>query len=358
MKETGSRLKEARNQQGLSLEEISIATKIKLSTLESIEEGDVDRLPPKAFVRGFVQSYANYLNLDVNSVMDSFQKEIGSTSAAQDLVKLKSEDNESAVSFANSSGQPYTKFLMIAGTLVLIAGVILVVQIIDKYTRESEVTDVSNVAPIEQTTDIEPAKSAAKSEKSKTETKPKTKDTEKQEEQIAVKPKPEKIKETLPPEEKKPEVQAVVESKPKPEPKPETQAELAAEPEKPKPEASPEPEPKTVQEPKESEVQAQAPIEPEQQKPEPKKPEPRPVQNTLQPQEVILEALDRVQIRFKSDNSDWQNLNLSPEQIYTIKANSKIRVEASDGGVLNVIHNGRDRGVPGNLGEKIQLSYP
>ncbi|MBI4301934.1 MAG: helix-turn-helix domain-containing protein [Chloroflexi bacterium] len=60
----GEILKEARQRQGLSLDEVSEATKIRLSYLEAIEAEDYDRLPAPVYVRGFLRSYALFLGLD------------------------------------------------------------------------------------------------------------------------------------------------------------------------------------------------------------------------------------------------------------------------------------------------------
>src|ERR1700683_3086103 len=79
MKELGALLKQKREEKGVSLEEVSVATKIGVRVLMSIEEGDIEKLPPRAFVRGFIQSYAKYLGLDVREILNKFQEAVGTT---------------------------------------------------------------------------------------------------------------------------------------------------------------------------------------------------------------------------------------------------------------------------------------
>ena len=72
----------------------------------------------------------------------------------------------------------------------------------------------------------------------------------------------------------------------------------------------------------------------------------------------MVEALDSVTIEFSIDGGDFNKLNLGPEQVDTFKARNGVRLRISDGGIVTVIHNGRDRGVPGSIGQTIELEYP
>ncbi|HUQ85679.1 MAG TPA: helix-turn-helix domain-containing protein [Candidatus Limnocylindrales bacterium] len=57
------RLKEARIQRGLTIEQVAKATKIKAHFLESIEKGAYSELPSPAYAKGFVRNYAEFLGL-------------------------------------------------------------------------------------------------------------------------------------------------------------------------------------------------------------------------------------------------------------------------------------------------------
>jgi LCP family protein required for cell wall assembly len=67
----GQELRRAREKQGLSLEEIEQAASIYAHHLEALERGDFEALPSRAWARGFLCSYANYLGLDGEMLAES-----------------------------------------------------------------------------------------------------------------------------------------------------------------------------------------------------------------------------------------------------------------------------------------------
>jgi hypothetical protein len=76
------------------------------------------------------------------------------------------------------------------------------------------------------------------------------------------------------------------------------------------------------------------------------------------PQEVIIEALDAVDITIQIDGGESKTISLKPETVQTLKGKFSIELNIKDGGMVNVIHNGQDRGVPGDLGKPAHLKYP
>ena len=60
----GRFLKEGREEKGLSVPELSRATKIKESLIEHLEAGRLEQLPSQIYVRGFVGAYARAVGLD------------------------------------------------------------------------------------------------------------------------------------------------------------------------------------------------------------------------------------------------------------------------------------------------------
>lgn len=70
--DVGGTLRRARERRGLSLREISNATKIAMPTLEAIERNDIVRLPGGIFSRGFVRSYAIEVGLEPEVIIQAF----------------------------------------------------------------------------------------------------------------------------------------------------------------------------------------------------------------------------------------------------------------------------------------------
>jgi hypothetical protein len=70
----GQALREIREKLRIDLQDIVLSTKIQTQYLESIETEKFDELPPEAYIRGFVVSYAEYLGLDSKKVADDYMK--------------------------------------------------------------------------------------------------------------------------------------------------------------------------------------------------------------------------------------------------------------------------------------------
>jgi len=64
-------LKEQRKKEGISLEQISQSTKINLKFLNSIENGEFDVMP-EVYIRAFLKSYAESIDLDPSMVLADF----------------------------------------------------------------------------------------------------------------------------------------------------------------------------------------------------------------------------------------------------------------------------------------------
>ena len=70
--DVGRMLREARERRGLSLRQISNATKIAMRTLEALERNDIARLPGGIFSRSFVRAYALEVGLDPEVAIEEF----------------------------------------------------------------------------------------------------------------------------------------------------------------------------------------------------------------------------------------------------------------------------------------------
>jgi cytoskeletal protein RodZ len=68
----GAHLREARERAGLSLRDLSIATKISVVMLEALEGNDHSRLPGGIFRRAFIRNYAKQVGLDPEETLQTF----------------------------------------------------------------------------------------------------------------------------------------------------------------------------------------------------------------------------------------------------------------------------------------------
>jgi cytoskeleton protein RodZ len=69
----GENLRREREMRGVTLEEISAATKISVRFLKSIENEDFSKLPGGLFNRSFVRAYARYLGLEEDTLLAEYQ---------------------------------------------------------------------------------------------------------------------------------------------------------------------------------------------------------------------------------------------------------------------------------------------
>jgi cytoskeletal protein RodZ len=73
MGDLGQLLRETREQKGVSLEEVEEVTRIRQKFLQALEEGDFGALPGEAYVKGFLRTYAVYLELDPEEVIAIYE---------------------------------------------------------------------------------------------------------------------------------------------------------------------------------------------------------------------------------------------------------------------------------------------
>ncbi|CAN5752111.1 hypothetical protein BH24ACT25_BH24ACT25_11660 [soil metagenome] len=73
MPSIGETLREARLRQGVDIAEVEQATKIRAKYLRALEAEEFDRLPGSTFVRTFIRTYAEYLGLDPQLLVEEYR---------------------------------------------------------------------------------------------------------------------------------------------------------------------------------------------------------------------------------------------------------------------------------------------
>ncbi len=88
----GHYLKAIRVKKGISLDEVSEETRIRIDTLRLIEKEDHDRLPSEVFVKGFLRAYAEAVGIDGGEAVTRYTSSINAYQATArsetDFVKL------------------------------------------------------------------------------------------------------------------------------------------------------------------------------------------------------------------------------------------------------------------------------
>jgi cytoskeleton protein RodZ len=70
----GMILREARNRRKLELSEVEAATRIRLRYLRAIEDEEWDVLPGGVYTRGFIRTYATFLGLDGDRLVNDYRE--------------------------------------------------------------------------------------------------------------------------------------------------------------------------------------------------------------------------------------------------------------------------------------------
>jgi cytoskeletal protein RodZ len=79
MPTVGEILSAERRRQGKQVSDVVERTKIRSRLLEALEEGRYDDLPSPAYVKGYIQAYARYLEIPVEPLLEQFRTESAST---------------------------------------------------------------------------------------------------------------------------------------------------------------------------------------------------------------------------------------------------------------------------------------
>ncbi|MEB3182071.1 MAG: RodZ domain-containing protein [Nostocaceae cyanobacterium] len=72
LKEIGSYLKQIREEQSITLDEVAIKTRIRYGLLQAIEEGELEQLPEPVFIQGFIRRYGEVVGLDGCALAQTF----------------------------------------------------------------------------------------------------------------------------------------------------------------------------------------------------------------------------------------------------------------------------------------------
>ncbi len=76
MSETlGETLREAREENGASIEDAAAATRIMQTQLRAIENNDYSGIPAPMYAKGFLKLYAQFLGLEPEPILERFQEE-------------------------------------------------------------------------------------------------------------------------------------------------------------------------------------------------------------------------------------------------------------------------------------------
>jgi cytoskeleton protein RodZ len=122
----GERLRAAREEKKLSLEDIAAQTRIPQRHLESIENAEWDKLPAPTYTVGFAKSYAGAVGLDRAEISDQLREEMG----GQRFFPSQAEVIEAA-----DPARTMPKWLVISAVIAVII-IIIVMSVLNRRSLE------------------------------------------------------------------------------------------------------------------------------------------------------------------------------------------------------------------------------
>lgn len=115
-----ARLRAAREQAGLSIQEVSARTRIKPAMLEAIEHGAWEQLPGEFFARAFTRTYARELGLPEAEIIAEYDKAVVPPAPALPETRPESHAPEFPVTDGSSARTAWTSIALIG---LVVAGV-------------------------------------------------------------------------------------------------------------------------------------------------------------------------------------------------------------------------------------------
>lgn len=125
MKDIGLKLKEKREENGVSIEEVAEDLKMRPSQIISLEEGKKEDFKDVLFLKYFIRDYAKYLGLDGEKMVDEFNEflfDFTSKIPVEEIEKAKQSNvNKKAIV------SPYTNVVSDNRGLKIILAVVFVI---------------------------------------------------------------------------------------------------------------------------------------------------------------------------------------------------------------------------------------
>lgn len=121
----GDLLREAREEQGLSLDDIQELTKIQKRYLVAIEHDDFHALPGRFYARAFIKEYAQAVGLDPLIVLSDFDEET-IQDEQEENIPYNRFDRSRRTEEKNSSVSSFLSFLPTIIVVILVIGTIFV----------------------------------------------------------------------------------------------------------------------------------------------------------------------------------------------------------------------------------------
>lgn len=138
MSTVAEQLRQARESQSMTVEQVADITKLRSDHVRALEEGDYEVFSAPVYIHGFVRTYATLLKLDVKQVMAALDNELGRTARFSEPPPLSSNPKGIVdVLTLQLSKLDLRIGAKVVGVLILVAiGVLIFLVVQQHYNRD------------------------------------------------------------------------------------------------------------------------------------------------------------------------------------------------------------------------------
>lgn len=156
MKEIGERLRETRENMGISVEEAAEDLKIRPAQLENIEDGNKEAFKDVFYLKFFIRDYAKYLGLDYEALTEEFNEylfDYTSKLSLDDIKKASQVQKKQTKKIASpytlerkqqKSIPPVLIYVLIVLVLAIIIYCIVLIATDNKNNEENDIIQADN----------------------------------------------------------------------------------------------------------------------------------------------------------------------------------------------------------------------
>lgn len=153
MKEIGEKLREARENIGVSIDEVADDLKLRPSQITSIEEGSDKDFEDILVLKGYIKEYAKYLGLKSDDLVDEFNEylfDCTSKISLNDIKKARQKLNKENKKEEKQVSSPYTKIVKsdkkyLIGLIIAIVLVLVIITVLLLYINTHDNTTNDSV---------------------------------------------------------------------------------------------------------------------------------------------------------------------------------------------------------------------
>jgi Uncharacterized protein conserved in bacteria len=144
MSDLGALLRKAREEHGLTLEDVQETTKIRKRYLEAIESGDHSVLPGTFYLRAFVKNYCDAVGLDADEVLRLYQHEIPA-SVTDQIVEAVPARQPKRVQSRSSERISKLGFNVMMWSFLILIVVVVWVYFVNQKSNDPKEIDNTNI---------------------------------------------------------------------------------------------------------------------------------------------------------------------------------------------------------------------